>query len=240
MVIQDSTNFSDCGKNVVTMIDSTGSIHIHDKSHISSIKSSNKYLNFKSSSYLSLNKELKIKLEAEKVIKEYGLGSSHIITPYHVEFIKCLENIYGTNHRIQTYQNDVRDILFTSLIRTNDYVLFDEQLNTSFKKILESLAFEKGHLIHFSHNNSHDLLTKLKNIEQNNTSTRNFIITEGVFELQGDICNLSEILKISKQYNCYTILDESNALGVIGKRGYGSFDYHQSQPEVDIIFFPFG
>jgi len=43
-------------------------------------------------------------------------------------------------------------------------------------------------------------------------------------------------LKISKQYDCYTILDESNALGVIGKHGYGSYDYHQCQLEVDLTF----
>jgi len=190
MVIQDSTSFSNNG-NIVTLVDSTGSIHVHDKSFISSIRSSNKYLNFKSLSYLSLNKELKIKLEAEKVIKEYGLGSSHILTPYHVEFIKCLEKIYDTHHHIRTYQNDVRNVLFNSFIRSNDYVLYDEQLNLSFKKILESLAFEKGHLIPFSHNDPNDILTKLKEIEKNNILARNFIITEGVFELQGKKENIN-------------------------------------------------
>jgi len=177
-------------------VDSTGSIHIHDKSHISSIKSLNKYLNFNSTSYLSLNKELKIKLIAEQVIKEYGLGSYGLITPYHVELTKYLEKIYGHHHHIKTYQNDVRDILLTSLIYPSDYVFVDEQITTSFKQILTFLAFNKNNIYYFSHNKAEDLELKLKTIELENSKAQKFIITEGVFELQGDICNLPKILEI--------------------------------------------
>jgi len=185
MVVQDNTFSKNYGNNVVTLVDSTGTIHIHDKSHISSIKSSNKYLNFKSSSYLSLNKELKVKLEAEKVIKEYGLGLYDVITPYHVELEECLEKIYGENHRIQTFQNDVRDVLFNNLVSSQDFVFIDEQLNASFKQILNSLAFERGHIHEFIHNSASELETKIEAIQLDHPVSRIFIITEGVFETYG-------------------------------------------------------
>ncbi|OUM60778.1 hypothetical protein PIROE2DRAFT_62926 [Piromyces sp. E2] len=236
MVVQDKTFSNKYGNNVVTLVDSTGSIHIHDKSHISSIKSSNKYLDFKSSSYLSLNKELKVKLEAERVIKEYGLGSYGILTPYHVELEEYIEKIYGENHRIQTFQNDVRDILLYSLVHSNDFIFIDEHLNASFKHILKSVIFEKTHLLEFSHNTPFELESKLEAIQLDYPTARKFIITEGVFESLGDICHYGDIMKLSEHFDCVTILDESNALGVIGKKGLGTYDYHQCREKADIVF----
>jgi len=170
--------------DIVSSVDSTGSIHIHEKSSISSIQSSNKFINFKSSSYLSLNKELKVKLIAEKVIKEYGIGTYGIFTPYHIKLYKHLENIYG-HHQILTYQSDVRDIFFSNLIHFNDFIFFDEHLNSSFKQVLKALTINKNHLIEFAHNDAYDLLEKLEAIDLISPIAHKFIVTEGVFELQG-------------------------------------------------------
>eukprot|EP00833_Pecoramyces_ruminatium_P006356 jgi/Orpsp1_1/1180388/evm.model.c7180000073204.1 len=236
MVIQDNTVITTHFNNdVVTLVDSTGSIHIHDKSLVSSIKSSNKFLNFRSSSYLSLNKELKIKLAAEKAIKEYGIGSYGIFTPYHVELYKNIEKIYGQHH-IQFYQNDIRDIFFSNLINSSDYIFYDEQLNTSFKQVIKATAIEKSHIIKFLHNDAFDLSEKLEAIDLISPTAHKFIITEGVFEFQGDLCLLQDIFNVSKKFECFTILDESNALGVIGKEGLGSYNYHQCQQKADIVF----
>ncbi|ORX45774.1 hypothetical protein BCR36DRAFT_414372 [Piromyces finnis] len=236
MVVQDNILSKKYGNNIVTLVDSTGAIHIHDKSPLSSIKSTNKYFNFKSSSFLSLNKELKVKLEAEKAIKEYGLGSYGIFTPYHAELTEYIEKIYGEDCSIRTFQNDIRDILFNSLVSSQDFIFIDEQLNTSFKQTIKSLFLEKGHIIEYTHNTPLDLKSQLKAIQLKFPTVNKFIITEGVFENIGDVCYLNDIMDISKEFGCTLVLDESNALGVIGQKGFGSYDYHQCQQKADIIF----
>src|SRR4030095_1302796 len=61
------------------------------------------------------------------------------------------------------------------------------------------------------------------------------IVTDGVFSMDGYIAKLDEIVKIARDYNALTMVDECHAAGFMGKTGRGAAEYCGVLGEVDII-----
>jgi 7-keto-8-aminopelargonate synthetase-like enzyme len=53
--------------------------------------------------------------------------------------------------------------------------------------------------------------------------------------MDGDIAPLPEIVKLAKQYNAMTMIDEAHATGVLGEKGGGATDYFHLQGQVDVV-----
>jgi 7-keto-8-aminopelargonate synthetase-like enzyme len=66
-----------------------------------------------------------------------------------------------------------------------------------------------------------------KNNEANNSNF--FIISDGVFSMDGDIAPLPELVEIANKYSCTLIIDEAHATGVIGKTGKGTVEYYKDK-----------
>jgi 8-amino-7-oxononanoate synthase len=62
-----------------------------------------------------------------------------------------------------------------------------------------------------------------------------FIVTDGVFSMEGDIVNLPEIVRLAKKYNANIMVDEAHGLGVLGRQGRGTCDYFGLLPDVDLV-----
>jgi serine palmitoyltransferase len=79
----------------------------------------------------------------------------------------------------------------------------------------------------FNHNNTEMLENIIRDsIVQGQNGTgkpynKILIIVEGVYSMEGEICNLREIVKIKKKYKCYLWVDEAHSIGALGKTGRG-------------------
>jgi len=51
------------------------------------------------------------------------------------------------------------------------------------------------------------------------------IIVEGVYSMEGEVCDLSKVVEIKKKYKCYLYLDEAHSIGAVGKTGRGVCEY---------------
>lgn len=40
------------------------------------------------------------------------------------------------------------------------------------------------------------------------------IFVEGIYSMEGSICNLPKIIALKKKYNCYLYLDEAHSIGI--------------------------
>ncbi|XP_009404745.2 long chain base biosynthesis protein 2a [Musa acuminata AAA Group] len=47
------------------------------------------------------------------------------------------------------------------------------------------------------------------------------VIVEGIYSMEGELCNLPEIIAVCKKYKAYTYLDEAHSIGAVGKSGRG-------------------
>jgi serine palmitoyltransferase len=54
--------------------------------------------------------------------------------------------------------------------------------------------------------------------------TRRFIVSEGLSANNGDIAPLNRLVELKKKFKYRLILDESQSIGVIGRRGAGLTD----------------
>eukprot|EP00817_Percolomonadidae_sp_ATCC50343_P006028 CAMPEP_0117425934 /NCGR_PEP_ID=MMETSP0758-20121206/6140_1 /TAXON_ID=63605 /ORGANISM="Percolomonas cosmopolitus, Strain AE-1 (ATCC 50343)" /LENGTH=362 /DNA_ID=CAMNT_0005210783 /DNA_START=333 /DNA_END=1417 /DNA_ORIENTATION=+ len=94
----------------------------------------------------------------------------------------------------------------------------------------------------FKHNNMKHLESVIRKaiIEGHPRKRRPFnkiiIIVEGVYSMEGEMCDLPELLKLKKKYNCYLYMDEAHSIGATGNHGRGVAEYFGVDPkEIDIM-----
>jgi 8-amino-7-oxononanoate synthase len=63
----------------------------------------------------------------------------------------------------------------------------------------------------------------------------NLIVTDGVFSMDGDIAPLNDIVKIARQQNIMTMIDDAHATGILGENGSGTASYFNLDGKIDIM-----
>ncbi|KAG9290865.1 hypothetical protein G9A89_011015 [Geosiphon pyriformis] len=94
----------------------------------------------------------------------------------------------------------------------------------------------------FKHNNMDDLEALLKEvISQGQPRTHRpwkkiLVVVEGLYSMEGSICNLPKIVELKKKYKFYLYVDEAHSIGALGSRGRGVCDYFGVDPnDIDIL-----
>ncbi len=117
----------------------------------------------------------------------------------------------------------------TTLIQKTDRVIIDEYVHRS---LIDALSMAQLTFDKCLHN---DMLHLEQLLQKQTTAKRTFIIVEGIYSMEGDICPLPEIVALKKKYGAYIILDESHSLGVLGATGRGVDEHFGISPnEIEI------
>lgn len=119
--------------------------------------------------------------------------------------------------------------VISTIIQKKDRVIVDELVHRS---LIDALYMAQVPFHKFKHNNTDHLKTLL---EIPTDAEKTFIIVEGIYSMEGDICALPEIVELKKAHNAYIILDESHSFGLLGKTGKGVDEYFGVSPDdIDI------
>src|SRR5579872_825480 len=86
--------------------------------------------------------------------------------------------------------------------------------------------------LRYKHSDMADLEAKLASLAPDMTK---FIVTDGVFSMEGDLAKLPELVALAKRYNGVTIVDDSHGTGVMGATGRGTIEHFGLTGQVDII-----
>ena len=116
--------------------------------------------------------------------------------------------------------------VISTIIRKNDLVLSDKLNHAS---LIEACKLTNAKLSIFNHNDTNDLAHKIKI-----KSKRKFIITEGVFSMDGDFSNLNEITEIAQKNNAVIILDDAHGDFVMGTDGKGTANHLCVSKKIDV------
>jgi glycine C-acetyltransferase len=114
----------------------------------------------------------------------------------------------------------------SSIARKGDLILSDELNHAS---IIESCKLSDAKVSIYKHNNMQDLQKKLKQKGKNK-----FVITEGIFSMDGDFSSLKQITEISEKAKAITIVDDAHGDFAIGKDGKGTPDYFNVTKKIDL------
>ena len=164
-------------------------------------------------------------------IQTNQLQSSSRLVSGNDESYKKLENILAKHKSQQNsliyptgYMANLGSI--SAIVKKGDLILSDELNHAS---IIEACKLSDAKIAVYKHNDMNDLAKKIKIKSKNK-----FIITEGVFSMDGDLAPLKEITEISQKTNAITIVDDAHGDFVIGKEGKGTPEYFKVGKKIDL------
>ena len=114
----------------------------------------------------------------------------------------------------------------TAIAKKGDLILSDKLNHAS---IIESCKLTGAKISIYKHNDMDDLNKKLKQKSKNK-----FVITEGVFSMDGDFSKLKEITEIVEKSKAITILDDAHGDFVVGIDGKGTPNYFNVTKKIDL------
>lgn len=182
-------------------------------------------LQFASNNYLGLANHPDLINASKAAVSKYGVGSSgsRLLSgtlELHYELEKHIADFQGTESSIFFNSGFSANVgVLSALINENDAVYSDELNHAS---IIDGIKLSRARKFIYQHNNMDDLERLIK--ENSSKFKRNYIVTDTVFSMDGDLADLKNIGLIAEKYNCINIIDEAHAVGVFGKEGRGLVD----------------
>ena len=126
---------------------------------------------------------------------------------------------------------DANGGLFETLLGAEDAVISDELNHAS---ILDGVRLCKAKRYRYKNNNMEDLRAQLVAATEAGCRTK-LIATDGVFSMDGYIADLKSICDLADEFDALVMVDDSHAVGFVGKTGRGTAEYCGVEGRVDII-----
>ncbi len=192
-------------------------------------------INLCANNYLGLADNPDLITAAKQSLDEYGYGMSSVrficgTQSIHKKLEDKLSEFLGMQDTI-LYSScfDANGGLFETLLSENDAIISDALNHAS---IIDGIRLCKAKRFRYNNNDMQDLETKLQEAKDCRVK---LIATDGVFSMDGIVANLPAICDLADQYNAFVMVDDSHAVGFMGKHGRGTHEYHHVMKRVDII-----
>jgi glycine C-acetyltransferase len=192
-------------------------------------------LNLCANNYLGLAEHPAVVRAAHEALDKWGYGLSSVrficgTQSIHKQLETKLSEFLGTEDTI-LYSScfDANGGLFETLLGAEDAVISDELNHAS---IIDGVRLCKAQRFRYLNNNMADLEAKLQ--EARGARFR-LIATDGVFSMDGYLANLPAICQLADQYDALVMVDDSHAVGFMGRHGRGTHEHHDVQGRVDLI-----
>ena len=194
-------------------------------------------INMCANNYLGLGDSQRLIDAAKRTYDErgYGMASVRFICgtqDIHKQLEERISHFLGTDDTI-LYSScfDANGGLFETILGQEDAVISDELNHAS---IIDGVRLCKARRYRYKNNDMADLEERLKEAAAAGARVK-LIATDGVFSMDGIICNLKGVCDLADQYNALAMVDDSHAVGFVGKHGRGTAEYNGVEGRVDII-----
>jgi glycine C-acetyltransferase len=188
-----------------------------------------------SNNYLGLADEPEVIEAGIEALGTYGAGTASVrficgTFSVHREIEEALATLHRTPAALTYVSCWAANTGLLPAIAGAEDALVSDALNHA--SLIDGCRMSKAKRLVYKHSDMGDLEIKLK---EAHGSRRLFIVTDGVFSMEGDIAKLPEILALAKKYNASVILDDSHGVGVMGTHGRGTAEHFGVEGHVDII-----
>ena len=187
-----------------------------------------------SNNYLGLTTDPDVMEAGLQAIRDYGTGCSgsrllNGTLKLHLELEAELAS-FLRKEAVTTLPTGFQTNLgiISAIVGRNDYVLCDRDNHAS---IYDGCKLSYGKMLRYKHNDMEDLERQLERVPKD---AGILIVTDGVFSMGADLCNLPEICRLAKKFGARVMVDDAHALGVIGEGGRGTASYFGLEDQVDI------
>lgn len=182
---------------------------------------------------------------AEEAINHYGVvagGSSARggTSDAHIVSERIVADFVGKEAAVIYSQGYATNgVIFTSIVDKDCLVISDELNHAS---IRFGVRMSGATCKVFKHNDMKALEKILRQqIVAGSPHTQKpwkkiLVVVEGLYSMEGTICNLPGLLELKKKYKFYLFVDEAHSIGAMGPNGRGVCDYFGISPsQVDIL-----
>jgi 8-amino-7-oxononanoate synthase len=188
-----------------------------------------------SNNYLGLTTDERVRQAARDALETYGTGvtGSRLLngtTPMHLELERELAEWMGTEDAIvftTGYQSNLGAI--SAIVEPGDTVICDSGDHAS---ILDGCKLSGARMRPFRHNRMDKLETMLERAMGDGSGT--LVVVDGVFSMEGDVCDLPAIVELTGRYGARLMVDEAHGVGVLGERGAGACELFGLEDAVDL------
>ena len=194
-----------------------------------------KLLNFCANNYLGLADSDELRDAAREALDRYGYGMASVrficgTQEEHKQLEARISAFLGMEDTI-LYGScfDANGGLFETLLGEEDAVISDALNHAS---IIDGVRLSKARRYRYANNDMADLEAKLK--EARDARFR-LIATDGVFSMDGIIADLKGICDLADKYDAMVMVDDSHAVGFVGRNGRGSAEHCGVEGRIDII-----
>jgi glycine C-acetyltransferase len=199
------------------------------------VKSGKSVLNLCANNYLGLANHPAIVSAARKALDDWGYGLASVrficgTQSIHKQLEQKISEFLGMDDTI-LYSScfDANGGLFETLLEQEDAVISDELNHAS---IIDGIRLCKAQRFRYRNGDMADLEAKLK--EASNARAR-LVATDGVFSMDGYLAKLPEICDLAEKYDAMVMVDDSHAVGFMGKSGRGTHEHLGVMGRIDII-----
>jgi glycine C-acetyltransferase len=192
-------------------------------------------LNFCANNYLGLAQHPAVAAAAKLALDQWGYGLASVrficgTQGVHKQLESKLTEFLGTEDTI-LYSScfDANGGLFETLLGEPDAIISDELNHAS---IIDGIRLCKAQRYRYANNNMADLEAKLREAA---SARFKMIATDGVFSMDGYLANLKGICDLAEKHEALVMVDDSHAVGFMGRRGRGTHEFHDVMGRVDVI-----
>jgi len=194
-------------------------------------------INMCANNYLGLSSDPDVVAAAKASYDEWGYGLSSVrficgTQSVHKELEATISRFLEMDSTI-LYSScfDANTGLFETLLGPEDAIISDELNHAS---IIDGVRLCKAMRYRYKNNNMEDLERCLKEANESNARIK-MIVTDGVFSMDGTYADLQSICDLSDKYAALVMVDDSHAVGFVGKTGRGTPEHCGVKGRVDII-----
>ncbi|MCG8655802.1 glycine C-acetyltransferase [Yimella sp. NH-Cas1] len=194
-------------------------------------------LNFCANNYLGLADHPDVVAEARKALDEWGFGMASVrficgTQTQHRDLERELADFCGTDDAI-LYSScfDANGGIFEVLFEAQDAIISDELNHAS---LIDGIRLSKAKRFRYQNADMDDLRTQLQ-AAKDADARRVIIVTDGVFSMDGYYAPLEQICDLAEEFGAMVMVDDSHAVGFVGKGGRGTHEHCGVIDRVDIV-----
>ena len=195
------------------------------------------YLNLSSNNYLGLANRPELREAASQAALRFGwgTGASRLISgtsPVHERFENRFASFKGLSTGLLFGSGYMANLgIIQGLVGRGDIVIGDEFNHAS---IIDGVRLSGAQYHAYQHADVDGLEEALSAAEKTRPRSKKLVVTEAVFSMDGDIVNLSDLVKVCELYRAMLLVDEAHSTGCLGDGGRGLISQYKLEGNVTI------
>lgn len=190
-----------------------------------------KVLSFCSNDYLGLANHPDVIKCFKQAADQYGVGSgsAHLVSGHSTEHHALEEELadfIGTERALLFSTGYMANLGVVSALCDRHSEIYEDKLNHA--SLLDAALLSRAKRSRFSHLDMKNLEERLSESgSSNKTTTNKFIISDGVFSMDGDLAPLDKLVNLAENNNASLMIDDAHGIGVLGKKGKGIIEHFE-------------